>query len=168
LAKETRAHRRWALGCIRRGANRAKIRADRNKETAMEFSIKALGPEKKKTGCLVLGVWQGSELTRAAQLADKAGKGHISGALARGDLSGRTGTTLLLHSVPGIAAERVLLVGLGERKEFGETAYRDAIRATANALRSLGARDATLAFADVKVAGRALPWNVRHAVTGIR
>ena len=87
----------------------------------MEFSIKALSPEKKKTGCLVLGVWQGAALTRAAQLADKASKRHIAGVLARGDLSGRTGSTLLLHAVPGLAAERVLLVGLGEQKEFGET-----------------------------------------------
>ena len=134
----------------------------------MEFSIKGLNPEKKKTGCLVLGVWQGAALTRAAQIADKASGGHIAGLLARGDLSGRTGSSLLLHAVPGLGAERVLLVGLGEQKEFGETAFRDAIRTAANALRNLGARDATLAFADVKVAGRALPWNVRHAVTGMR
>ena len=134
----------------------------------MEFSIKALSPEKKKTGCLVLGVWQGAALTHAAQLTDKAAKGRIAEVLARGDLSGRTGSTLLLHAVPGVAAERILLVGLGEQKEFGETAFRDAIRAAATALKNLGSHDATLAFADVKVAGRALPWNVRHAVTGIR
>ena len=134
----------------------------------MEFSIKALSPEKKKTGCLVLGVWQGTALTRAAQVADKASGGHIAGVLKKGDLSGRTGSSLLLQSVPHLGAERVLLVGLGEQKEFGEGAFRDAIRTAAGALRNLGARDATLAFADVKVAGRSLPWNVRHAVTGIR
>ena len=38
----------------------------------MEFSIKVVSPEKKKTGCLVLGVWQGAALTRAAQIADKS------------------------------------------------------------------------------------------------
>ena len=115
----------------------------------MEFSIKALSPEKKKTGCLVLGVWQGTALTRAAQVADKASGGHIAGVLKKGDLSGRTGSSLLLQSVPHLGAERVLLVGLGEQKEFGEGAFRDAIRTAAGALRNLGARDATLAFADV-------------------
>ena len=134
----------------------------------MEFSIKALSPEKKKTGCLVLGIWQGAALTRAAQFADKASAGHIASVLRHGDLSGRGGSTLLLHTVPGLAAERVLLVGLGEQKEFGEPAFREAIRTAAGALRSLGAKDATLAFADLKVARRNLPWNVRHAVTGIR
>ncbi len=134
----------------------------------MEFSIEALSPEKKKTGCLVLGVWQGAVLTRAAQRADKAAAGRLAAVLRHGDLSGRTGSTLLLHAVSGIAAERVLLVGLGEQKEYGETAFRDAIRACAGALKNLGATDAVLAFVNLKVARRALPWNVRHAVTGIR
>ena len=115
----------------------------------MEFSIKAFGPEKKKAGCLVLGVWQGGSLTRAAQAADKAGGGRIAAVLKSGDLSGRGGSTLLLHSVAGIAAERVLLVGLGEQKEFAEAAFRDAVRAAAGALRNLGATDATIAFADL-------------------
>ncbi len=134
----------------------------------MEFSIKAFGPEKKKAGCLVLGIWQGGSLTRAAQAADKAGGGRISAVLRSGDLSGRGGSTLLLHSVAGIAAERVLLVGLGEQKEFAEAAFRDAVRAAAGALKNLGAADATIAFADLKVNGRDLAWNVRHAVSGIR
>jgi leucyl aminopeptidase len=134
----------------------------------MEFSIKALSPEKKKTGCLVLGVWQGATLTRAAQVADKAAAGRIAKVLRHGDMSGRAGSTLLLHGVDGIAADRVLLVGLGESKEFGEPAFREAVRTAATTLRGLGAKDATLAFADAKVTGRTLPWNVRHAVAGIR
>ena len=134
----------------------------------MEFSIKALSPEKKKTACLVLGIWQDLALTRAAQAADKSSDGRLAAVLRQGDLSGRNGSTLLLHAVQGIAADRVLLVGLGEQKEFGEAAYRDAIGAAASALKNLGASDATLAFADLKVARRTLPWKVRHAVSGIR
>ena len=134
----------------------------------MQFSIKAFSPEKKKAGCLVLGVWKGGALTRAAQLADKASGGHLAAVIESGDLSARTGSTLLLHAVPGLAAERVLLVGLGDQKEFAETAFREAVRAASQALKSLGASDATIAFADLKVAGRALPWNVRHVVGGIR
>ena len=139
----------------------------------MEFSIKALSPEKRKTACLVLGVHQSGQagalrLTRAAQQADRAASGFISSILARGDLPGRAGATLLLHGVPGLPAERVLLVGLGGAEEFGESAFRDALRACANALRELGAAEATLAIADLKVARRALAWNVRQAVSVFR
>jgi leucyl aminopeptidase len=137
----------------------------------VEFSIRALAPATAKTGCLVLGVFKGNPdaaLTRAAQLADRAAHGAIRAALAQGDLSARTGSTLLLRHLPGIAAERVLLVGLGEPGEFGEQAFRDAVAAAAKTLRDTGARDATLFIADLRVGRRGMPWNVRQAVLGVR
>jgi leucyl aminopeptidase len=139
----------------------------------MEFSIKAFSPENRKTACLVLGVHQAAGaakpvLTRAAQLADRASGGHLSKVLAHGDLPVRTGATLLVHAVPGLAAERVLLVSLGAADEFADNAFRDSVRAAALALKDLGAADATLAIADLKVARRGLDWNVRQAVAAIR
>jgi len=120
----------------------------------VEFSIRALAPATARTGCLVLGVFKNevdTALTRAAQLADRAAGGAIRAALAQGDLSANPGSTLLLRRLPGLAAERVLLVGLGERKDFGEQAFRDAVGAAAKTLRETGARDATLFIADLKV-----------------
>ena len=127
----------------------------------VKFSTKALSPESAKTGCVVVGVHQGGELTASARRLDQASKGAVKQALH--DISGRTGSTLLLRALPGVAAERVLLVGLGE-KPAKEAQYRDAVRAAGNALRELGAKDAALFLVDMKVAGRPLGWNVRHAV----
>jgi len=131
----------------------------------MEFSIKTLSPEKAKAGCLVMGIYQGKELTAPARRVDQASKGALRKAL--GDLPGKTGSTLLAR-LPGVAAERVLLVGLGERREFAEPAYRDAVRGAARALKDLGAKDAALFLVDLKVGTRPLSWNVRHAVLGMR
>jgi len=139
----------------------------------MEFSINALSPEKAKTGCVVLGVFkgaasgaQGFELTAPAKRVDQAAKGALRKALQ--DLSGKTGSALLLRNLPGVAADRVLLVGLGERGEFAESGFRDAVRAAAQALKELGAKDAAFFLADVKVGSRTLSWNVRQAVLGLR
>jgi leucyl aminopeptidase len=139
----------------------------------VEFSIRAAAPQSAKSGCLVLGVYQSEGaaapvLTRAAAAADRAARGRLTAVLARGDLSARAGTTLLLHGVAGIAAERVLLVGLGEQKGLGESAYRSAVRGMAVALRELGAREAAVYLADLKVAKRAPAWNLRQAVLGLR
>jgi len=131
----------------------------------MEFSIKALSPEKAKTGCAVLAVFQDKELTAPARRVDQAAQGRLRAAL--GDLPGKAGSTLLLR-LPGVAAERVLLVSLGERKSFAETAFRDAVRGAAGALKDLGAKDAAFFLVDLKVGTRHLAWNVRHAVLGIR
>ena len=139
----------------------------------MEFSITSVLPEKAKTGCLVLGVYrgaatEGTALARATQRADRAAGGALRRALALGDLAAKAGSTLLLQRVPGLAAERVLLLGLGERKEFGVGAFRDALRGAADALKELGAKHALFYPADLGVAGRGLPWNVRQAVLGLR
>ncbi len=131
----------------------------------VEFSIKTLSPEAAKAGCVVVGVHQGGELTPAARRLDQVSKGALKKALR--DISGKTGSTLLLRGLPGVAAERVLLVGLGD-KDSAEAAYRDAVRAAANALKELDAKDAAFFLVDMKVASRPLSWNVRHAVLGLR
>jgi leucyl aminopeptidase len=132
----------------------------------VEFSIKTLSPETAKVGCVVLGVHAGEQLTPAAKRIDEASRGALSKAL--GDLGARTGATLLLRSLTGVAAARVLLVGLGSRKEFAESAYREGVRAAASALRELGAKDAALFLVDIKVGARPVAWNLRHAVLGMR
>jgi leucyl aminopeptidase len=139
----------------------------------VEFSIRTLSPEGAKTGCLVLGVHQADgagapSLTRAAAAANRAARGRLASLLAHGDLSAKAGSTLLLHGVPGLAAERVLLVGLGTHKDFTERAFRDAVRGAAKALLETGARDAVLCLVDTKVGRRPMAWNVRQAVLGLR
>ncbi len=146
----------------------------------MEFSIRSMSPAQfpgtAKTGCLVLAVFAGGNaaanaggsLARSAQAADKAAGGALRRVISRGDLAGKAGATLLLHGVAGIAAERVLLVSLGERKEYGVTQFREALRGAATALKGLGARDAVLPVTDFAVGGRGLPWAVRHAILGVR
>ena len=134
----------------------------------MQFSIRTQSPEKLKTGCLVLAVQGNATLSRAAQAADKAAGGELKRALAQGDLAAKAGATLLLRRVPGLAAERVLLVSLGERADDTVPAFREAVRGAAAALKGLGAKDAALFVADFAVAGRGLPWAVRNAVLGMR
>jgi leucyl aminopeptidase len=132
----------------------------------MEFSIKTLSPETAETGCIVLGVYADKELTAPAERVDQRSKGALRAALA--DLAGKVGSTLLLRALPNVAAQRVLLVSLGARNEFGEAQYRDAVRAAANLLRDLAAKDAALFLVDVKANGRPLSWNVRQAVLNAR
>ncbi len=55
----------------------------------MEFSIKQGSPEKLKSGCVVVGVFEGGKLSTAAQVLDKAAKHALSDLIARGDMSGK-------------------------------------------------------------------------------
>ncbi|MDH4286601.1 MAG: leucyl aminopeptidase, partial [Gallionella sp.] len=100
----------------------------------MEFSIKQGNPEKQHSGCVVVGVHEGGKLSAAAQLLDKAAKHALSDLIARGDMSGKAASTLLLHKLSGIAAERVLLVGLGKAGELTSKTSIEILRAVFGAL----------------------------------
>ncbi|CAG9932229.1 leucyl aminopeptidase [Candidatus Nitrotoga arctica] len=130
----------------------------------MEFSIKLGSPEKQRSGCVVAGVFEGGELSDAALILDKAAKNTLSGIIARGDMSGKIASTLLLHNVPNILSERVLLVGLGKRNEFAARQYLDSIRAAMRALFATGAKDAVLYLADLPMAGRDSAWCISQTV----
>ena len=129
----------------------------------MEFSTVVETPEKSHSDCLVVGVFEGSELSEPARQVDKASKGFVSAILKHGDLDARVGSTLLLHNVPGVAAARVLLVGLGKRAEFGAKEFRDAVRAAVRSLSEGGAGSAALYLAQVPLKDRDAGWALMHA-----
>ncbi len=135
----------------------------------MEFSIKSLAPEKAHTapsGCIVVGVFESRKLSAAAQLLDKASKGHLSAILKRGDMEGKCGASLLLHGVPGLAAERLLLIGLGKQDALSEKnakAFRDAISTAIRALQGTGTKDALIALTELPTEGRDIAWRVRQS-----
>ncbi len=131
----------------------------------MEFSIKSGSPEKLRSGALIVGVFESRKLTSAATAIDAASKGRIAEIIAGGDMEGKSGSTLLLHKLPGVAATRVLLVGLGKEKEFGVREYRDAIAASVRALRDTGAVDAISTLADEAPRKSGAAWALRQAAT---
>ncbi len=129
----------------------------------MEFSIKTVAPGQTKSGCAVVGVYESRQLSSAAAALDRAAKGYLASVVKR-DMEGKAGTTLLLHGVPHVSCERVLLVGLGKQEEFRERQYRDAVAGAVRALAQTSVSDAELHLASLQVAGRDFAWHVTQAV----
>ncbi len=129
----------------------------------MEFSIKSGSPVKQRSACVVIGVFEPRKLTEAGELVDSASKGYIGDIIRRGDMEGKAGRTLLLHNVPGVLADRVLLVGLGREKDFKEREYRAAIHSAVTMLNETGAFDATIYLTEAPVKKRDSSWRVRQA-----
>ncbi len=129
----------------------------------MEFSIKQGSPEKLKCGCVVVGVSEGGKLSAAAQVLDKAAKHALSDVIARGDMTGKSASTLLLHKLPGVAAERVLLLGLGKADELNNKTSAEILNAAFSTLSATPARDAVLYIVDNGV-GADAAWVIRQAV----
>ena len=135
----------------------------------MDFSIKAFNTKnaiaEHKTGCVVVGVYENSKLTTQAKLLDS--KGVLSAALKSGDISGKAGSTLLLHAAVG-HAKRVLLVGLGPETGISDRNFISAAQAVARALATLGSADALLALPLDQTSGRDAYWGIRSLVLALR
>jgi leucyl aminopeptidase len=136
----------------------------KNREIEVEFSIKSGAPEKQRTACIVVGVFEGRKLSGPAREVDRASDGYLAGILRGGDMEGKAGASLLLHGVPNILAERVLLIGLGKEREFHEKAYRDAIASAVKTLRDTGAMDAVITLSELAVKKRDVIWSIEQAV----
>ncbi len=130
----------------------------------MEFRVKSGKPEKQRSACLVVGVYEARKLTPAAQAVNEAGKKHLAGLLRKGGLDGAVGQSLLLPDVPGVMAERLLLVGCGKRQELDGARFQEIIANSARQLRAAGVVEAVSFLPELDVKGRDEPWKVRQAV----
>jgi leucyl aminopeptidase len=125
----------------------------------MNITLGSGSPEKFKGGAVIVGAFADGTLTGAGKSLDAASKGRLSALLKRGELDEAAGSTLWLHDLPGIAADRVLVVSLGKQDAMGPRAYRDAAAGTAKALANGKAADAALALS-AEVPGLSLAWRV--------
>ncbi|WP_413112676.1 leucyl aminopeptidase [Thaumasiovibrio sp. DFM-14] len=130
----------------------------------MEFSVKSGSPEKQRSACIVVGVFEPRRLSPVAEQLDKISDGYISALLRRGDLEGKAGQMLLLHHVPNILSERVLLVGCGKERELDERQFKQIIQKTISTLNDTGSMEAVCFLTELHVKGRDTYWKVRQAV----
>ncbi len=130
----------------------------------MDLEIVSGSPDKYRSPCVVAGVYVKRRLSPPAALLDRASDGYISRIIKRGDLEGRVGQTLLLQQPPGIAAERVLLVGCGAEGELNDQKYREVLGKVALSLSEIGIAEAVSCLAEVVVGGRGVRWRLKQAV----
>ncbi|MEP7182927.1 MAG: leucyl aminopeptidase [Betaproteobacteria bacterium] len=130
----------------------------------MEFTIKSGSPEKQRSACVVVGVFDNRKLSLSAELIDRASNGYISEIIRRGDMEGKLGATLLLHNVRGTLADRVLLVGLGKERDFRDKEFRSAVKSAVKLLNETGSYEAVIYLTEEKVKRREVAWRVEHGV----
>ena len=130
----------------------------------MEFNVKSGSPEKQRSACIVVGVYEPRRLSPIGEQLDKISDGYISNLLRRGDLEGKPGQVLLLHHVPNILSERILLVGCGKERELDDKQYKQIISKTINTLNETGSMEAVCFLTEQHVKGRYTYWKVRQAV----
>ena len=131
---------------------------------ALEFQINSENPLQTETDCLVVGVYADKSLSPSAKALDEASGGRLTALLDRGDISGKTGRTSLVHDVSGIKAPRILVVGLGEAAKFAVPQYIKAVADAVRALRVGPAKKILITLTEIEVKSRDADWTLRQAV----
>jgi leucyl aminopeptidase len=117
----------------------------------MKHEIKHASAARQRTGCAVVGAFEGKKLAPAARLIDAASGGALTKLVRRGDIQGKVGSGLILHRLPGIAAERVLVAGCGPERELDARRYRDVTARSARQVQDSGAGDAVSYLPELQV-----------------
>jgi leucyl aminopeptidase len=119
----------------------------------MDVKVKLGRIEKEEDEVIVLGHFEEDpNLQRETAFVDKAIGGEIKKVLASGEFSGKANQVLLLHTRGEIPAKRVLLVGLGKKKDASLERVRQAMGTATRYIRGLGLKS----FSTV-IHGRGLP-----------
>src|SRR5512137_384049 len=107
----------------------------------MKIIVKTGKLETSSTDAAVIFVAEGEKFGPAAAQVDKALGGMVQKLLKRGDLSAKAGSVGVLYPEGKIAAERLIVAGLGRKKELTSERLRHAAGKAAVAARGAGAKN---------------------------
>lgn len=119
----------------------------------MDVKIKQSRIENEPAEVLVLSHYEDeSAFEHEAAVADRILQGALRDLLKSGEFQGKSNQTALLHTQGRMPAKRVLLVGLGKKKDAGLDAVRQAMGTAVKRVRQVGARSFL-----TPIHGRSLP-----------
>ncbi len=130
----------------------------------MEYAIETAPLETLQCDCLIVGVYQDLKLSASANSVNDNTQGLINKILARGDISGKNGETVLINAVPDSSIERILLVGLGENKALSGKNYKKALLAAINSLKKTSIKSVACSLADADVIDADRQWKTRQII----
>ncbi len=110
----------------------------------MQFTTTSASPVRRKSACLIAGVFEYGPQSPTTREIDEATGGLITRLLSQGDFSGKPGESHIIAEPPGLAAERLVLTGCGRPAGFNAAAYRKAIATGAARVAQTGSGDALI------------------------
>ncbi len=99
---------------------------------------------KQNSGCAVVLIQAGKKMSAAASQVDKACTGLIAATLKNGDMHGKCGEKLLLHTGRASGPKRILLVGCGNPAKLDDQALRQITTAIVTGLRAGKSKDTAI------------------------
>jgi len=133
----------------------------------MQFTTRTDSISEVSTGALILGVGMDQSFDGALEQINQATGNLLTQLDEAGDLPRKTGKTLLVHRPNGLAAERMILVGLGDQDKLDGIAFVKAAKAAGKVLRQCKATSAHCLLSETSVRGRDQAWVTRQSALAL-
>jgi leucyl aminopeptidase len=117
----------------------------------MKITVSSPDITRVDTHCLVIPVHENGRWSASARKVEAATQGLISTLVKAGDIDGRPGAVLMTAAPSGINAQRLLLVGVGEKPDADD--FARAAVATAQRLCATPATNAVVTLAEISAKG---------------
>jgi len=130
----------------------------------MQYFVTSSTPETEKTDCVVIAVYEESQLSPSASTINTSSNGQIQKLIDRGDITGKIGQTLMLQDLDGMNSPRVLIAGCGKQNETTENSFNTIITSVIKALDASGANTATSYLNEIDVKQRSASWKTSQTV----
>ena len=131
----------------------------------MQFSTTVTDAPRIRTGCLVVGLFEGHGATPAYRALDAASAGTLDAIARKAQFQGNAGKHLHVHALDGVTPDSVLVVGCGPENEAMTAArYMKIAGAAAGVAAGTGASSVAWTLGELEVDDRDVAWKSRVAV----
>lgn len=130
----------------------------------MDISIKHGAPAKLKSACFIAPVYSGKNLGECATALDRSSRHVLGDLVKRGDIKGKIAEALMVPNAPGLAADRVLLIGAGKRTGITAAEYVKLTKKAASTVVGAGLRNALSGLSEIAVKERGEAWKIQQQI----
>jgi leucyl aminopeptidase len=133
----------------------------------MKFALDTTPAPLLETACLVIGVFEDKPLQGSAKLVDQASDGTLQKLVKSGDIDTNWKSATLLHGLPGVVAERILVMGFGETEKFNAVRFDNICAAAGAFLRDHATTSAHFCLNEIEVGERNEHWRLRQNAVNV-
>jgi len=130
----------------------------------MKFQIWHGQPTKVTTDCIISGIYEKNKFSLSATEINKVSDGRLLLLSKNGDLPAKLSDSLLLHHLPNLTVQRVLLISAGKNEPLSLTDFRKIIANSIRAIKESAAKKILICLTELEVQDLDLAGKIKQII----
>lgn len=130
----------------------------------MKYTVNSIHPTQQKVDTVLVGVYNKKIMTPTLAQFDEATQGKLKKLIASGDINTELGKTTLLHQLPNLPFDRLIIVGCGKERALKAREFRKVANNAMKRLYDSASKNALSCLGEIAVDNRNVNWTVRQSI----